>query len=539
MEEMVDGPHYRPLLAAVFKGDWEYASKFFDREPASLTARITSRFETVLHIATLSAQDQFVEKLLERLSPDALLMVDSDGCTALHNAVHCGRIKMVKALVRRDRRLTQRPDYKGRVPLIISTLKASTHKEIAWFLARTTTDEGPSHPFGSPSAINPIINLTYAGHHGISVDLDYGQEDENLRNMQRPTNPVPPIKRIHEVKLRYVAAVELAKKVCEAISDMKTTEITEFFLERNLLFHATVKGNSELVKICIQFFPELIRISPNGDSLMTLAVKNRQERILSLFLKGSSKHELSLVPAPTPEEAEKMMLAAAKYDSNLEALNYFSGAAFEIQRELQWFRAVEKWLFPDMRTFKHEGKSYWRIFTEEHRELLVKGGEWVRNTAQSCMIVSTLIATILFGASFNVPKSISSIAGDPPLLTRKALIVFEILDGLSLLFSVLAILIFLAILTSRYKANDFLRSLPTKIMMGLSCLFLSLACMLVAFVAAYTIVQQKRAEWVYMTIASLSLGPLLLFLILQMPLLWKMGKSTYGRGIFRPRNIWK
>ncbi|XP_039165809.1 uncharacterized protein LOC120292021 [Eucalyptus grandis] len=315
MEEMVDGPHYRPLLAAVFKGDWEYASKFFDQEPASVRARITSRFETVLHIATLSAQDQFVERLLQRLNPEDLLMVDSDGHTALHNAVHCGRIKMVKALVQRYPRLTQLPDYKGRVPLRISTQEASTHKEIAWFLARTTTDEEPSYPFSSPSAINPIINLTYAGHH------------------------VPPIKRIHEVKLRYVAAVELAKKVCEAISDMKTTEITEFFLERNL-FHATVKGNSELVKICIQFFPELIRISPNGDSLMTLAVKNRQERILSLFLKGSSKHELSLVPAPTPEEAEKMMLAAAKCDSNLEALNYFSGAAFEIQRELQWFRIL-------------------------------------------------------------------------------------------------------------------------------------------------------------------------------------------------------
>ncbi|KAK3438713.1 hypothetical protein EUGRSUZ_C03500 [Eucalyptus grandis] len=338
---------------------------------------------------------------------------------------------------------------------------------------------------------------------------------------------VPEIKRIHELKLRHKAAVKLAKK------------ITEFFLERDLLFHATVKGNSELVKICIQFFPELIRISPSGDSLMTLAVKNRQERILSLFLKGSSKNELSLVPAPTPEEAVKMMLAAAKYDSNLEALTYVSGAAFEMQRELQWFKAVEKWLFPDLRTFKHEGKSYWRIFTEEHRELLVKGGEWVRNTAQSCMVVSTLIATILFAASYNVPKSISSIAGDPPLFVRKALIVFKISDGLGLLFSVLAILLFLAILTSRYEAKDFLRSLPTKIIMGLSCLFLSLACMLVAFVAAYIIVQQKRAEWVYMTIASLSLGPLLLFLILQMPLLWKMGKSTYGRGIFLPRNIWK
>ncbi|KAI6679109.1 hypothetical protein NL676_032990 [Syzygium grande] len=536
---MADGPRYRPLLTAAFMGDWESAKAIIGRDNASVRARITSRFETVLHIATLSAQDKFVKNLLDYLNPDDLLMVDSDGCTALHNAVHCGRIEMVKALVGRDRRLTQIPDYKGRVPLRISTQEASTHKEIAWFLAEKTTDDGPSYPFSSPSAINPILDLTYAGHHGIPLELNYEPADENLRDMQGPRNPVPPIKRIHEVKLRYVAAVMLAKKVCRAISGMRTTEITEFFLERNLLGFATTKGNSDLVKLCIQSFPELIRIKPNGDSLMTLAVKNRQERILSLFLKKSSNNELSLVPAPTPEESEKMMLAAAKYDSHLEAVTYVSGAAFEMQRELQWFKVVEKWLFPDLRTFKHEGKSYWQIFTEEHQQLLVKGGEWVKNTAQSCMVVSTLIATVLFAASYNVPKGNSGITGNPLWFGMEALMVFEISDALGLFSSVTAIMLFLAILTSRYEAQDFLHSLPRKIIMGLSFLILSLACMLVAFGAAYKIVQQKRPEWVYILFALLSICPFLLFLILQIPLLGEIAKSTYGRGAFRPQSIWK
>ncbi|XP_056166703.1 uncharacterized protein LOC115693615 [Syzygium oleosum] len=591
MEEMADGPRYRPLLTAAFMGDWESARAIINHDHASVRARITSRFETVLHIATLSAQDKFVKNLLDYLNPDDLLMVDSDGCTALHNAVHCGRIEMVKALVGKDRRLTQIPDYKGRVPLRISTQEASTHKEIAWFLAKKTTDDGPSYPFSSPSAINPILDLTYAGHHDITLFLV--KRYPHLLTMKRrnlsilgvlarmqthflsvnrlgvfgtlifkcPYFPYshpfitdslqedhtwlitcsffPPIKRIHEVKLRYVAAVMLAKKVCEAISAMRTSEITEFFLERNLLGFATTKGNSDLVKLCIQSFPELIRIKPNGDSLMTLAVKNRQERILSLFLKKSSNNELSLVPAPTPEESEKMMLAAAKYDSHLEAVTYVSGAAFEMQRELQWFKAVEKWLFPNLRTFKHEGKSYWQIFTEEHQQLLVQGGEWVKNTAQSCMVVSTLIATVLFAASYNVPKGNSGITGNPLWFGMEALMVFEISDALGLFSSVTAIMLFLAILTSRYEAQDFLHSLPRKIIMGLSFLILSLACMLVAFGAAYKIVQQKRPEWVYILFALLSICPFLLFLILQIPLLGKMAKSTYGRGAFRPKSIWK
>ncbi|KAI6668724.1 hypothetical protein NL676_007216 [Syzygium grande] len=59
LEEEKDGPHYRPLLQAAFKGDWESAKRFFERDPPSKTAKITGRSETVLHIAALSAQDQF------------------------------------------------------------------------------------------------------------------------------------------------------------------------------------------------------------------------------------------------------------------------------------------------------------------------------------------------------------------------------------------------------------------------------------------------------------------------------------------------
>ncbi|XP_030515814.1 uncharacterized protein LOC115729388 isoform X2 [Rhodamnia argentea] len=603
-EIVVGGVYYRPLLQATFRGDWESAKRFFERDPASKTARITSRSETVLHVAALSARDQFFENLVELLSsyPGALEMVDCDGRTALHNAVQCGRIKMVKALVRRDPGLTQLPDCRQRFPFEISTHEASTHKEIAWFLAKITIEHGP-RPFCRDYAINLILDLTYAGHHDITlylvgkcphlltqkrrnlsvlgvlarmqshflsvtrlgvlealifkcipVDLNYEPTYENSRNMQTSVDSVlqclasllwnaakilvPPIKRIHEVKLKHGAAVELAKQVCIAISYMKPTEITEFFLERNLLGIATTKGNSELVKICIQFFPELIRISPNGESLMTLAVKSRKERIISLFLKVSSTNELSLVPAPTREEAERMMLAAAKFDSDFDAVTYVSGAAFQMQRELQWFKAVERWLFPDFGTFKYEGKAYWQIFTEEHKELLEKGEKWVKHTGDKCMLVSTLVATVLFAAAFTVPGGNNN-AGFPLLLGQDSLLIFAISDALGLFSSVTSILLFLAILTSRYDPEDFLDSLPQKIIMGLVSLFLSLAFMLVAFTATLTIVLEKRLEWVFIPITLLASIPVFLFAQLQLPLLFQMVKSTYGPSIFRAEDIWE
>ncbi|XP_030469841.1 uncharacterized protein LOC115688215 isoform X2 [Syzygium oleosum] len=584
-KEEVDGHYYRPLLQAAFKGDWESAKRFFERDSASKTAKITSRSETVLHIAALSAQDQFLENLVELLSPclEALEMVDCNGRTALHNAVLCGRIRKVKALVRSNPKLTQLADNEGRVPLAISSLEASMHKEIAWFLAKSTTNDGPSNPFSGPSAIKPILDFTYSGHHDITlylvwryphlltmkntnyanpsilhvlavmpnqfpsgtrlsvlealiykcipVDLNYKPTDKN-------SDPFPIIKRVHEVKLRHLSAAELAKQVCIAISYMNTTEIAQF-IEEGLLFQATSRGIREMVKLCIKFFPELIWISPHGRSLMAHAVKFRQERTLGLFLKVSSTSELSIVPAPTWEESNDVMSIAAKYNPKFDAVTKVAGAAFQMQRELQWFKAVEKWIEPFVRIVTFDSKSYWDIFVEQHNELLEKGEKWVKDTANSCMLVSTLIATILFAAAFTVPGGNNGNTGVPLLLGEDSLLVFAISDALGLFFSVTAILLFLAILTSRYEPQDFLESLPKKIIMGLCFLFLSLAFMLVAFAATLTIVLGKRLEWVLIPVTLLTCLPVALFVALQLPLLYQMVKSTYGPSIFRAEDIWK
>ncbi|KAK3438397.1 hypothetical protein EUGRSUZ_C03019, partial [Eucalyptus grandis] len=140
-------------------------------------------------------------------------------------------------------------------------------------------------------------------------------------------------------------------------------------------------------------------------------------------------------------------------------------------------------------------KTFWQTFVDEHEKLLQIGNKWVEDTANSCMLVSTLIATVLFAAAFTVPGSNNGNTGLPLLLGHDSLLVFAISDALGLLSSVMAILLFLAILTSRCEPQDFLDSLPKKIIMGLLLLFLSLAFMLVAFASTLIIVLDKRLEW--------------------------------------------
>ncbi|XP_039164635.1 ankyrin repeat-containing protein ITN1-like [Eucalyptus grandis] len=233
-----------------------------------------------------------------------------------------------------------------------------------------------------------------------------------------------------------------------------------------------------------------------------------------------------------------MILAVANSVAHLDILTDVAVAAFQMQSELEWFKAVESWIIPDVRTFISDSKKYWKIFVSEHEELRKNGEKWMKDTANSCMLVSTLIGTVLFAAAFTMPGDNNGITGVPLLLGQDSLLLFAISDGLGLFSSVTAILLFLAILTSRYEMQDFLESLPKRIIFGLCFLFLSLAFMLVAFAATLTIVLNKRLEWVVIPITLLASLPVALFVVLQLPLLFLMFKSTYGRSIFRAESIW-
>ncbi|KAI6668727.1 hypothetical protein NL676_007219 [Syzygium grande] len=433
-------------------------------------------------------------------------MVDCDGCTALHIAVLCGRIRMVKALVRSNPNLTQLPDNTGRVPLGISAVEASMHKEIAWFLAENTTDHGPSNPFSSPSAIDTIISLTYAGHHDITLYL-VGRYS-HLLTMRRTQNNRSILGALSRMESHFPSGTRLT--------------IMEALIYKCIPMDLNYKPTNENSDPALQYLTK---------SLWNAA------KIVVPIIKRMHKVKMRHVAAVELAEQVCIAISPAAYKPHLHAGASVPGAAFQLQRELQWFKAVESWLLPAVRTEYHDDKRYWNIFVEKHKTLLENAEKWVKDTANSCMLVSTLIATVLFAAAFTVPGGNDNITGVPLLLGEDSFLVFAISDALGLFSSVTAILLFLAILTSRYEAQDFLESLPKKIIMGLSLLFLSLAFMLVAFAATLAIVLHKRVEWVLIPITLLASVPVALFAILQLPLLFQMVRSTYGPSIFHPESI--
>ncbi|KHN24822.1 hypothetical protein glysoja_044100, partial [Glycine soja] len=176
-----------------------------------------------------------------------------------------------------------------------------------------------------------------------------------------------------------------------------------------------------------------------------------------------------------------------------------------------------------------------QLFIKEHEGLRGKGEEWMKRTAEFCMLISTVIATAVFAAAINIPGGIDDDTKKPNYLNKASFQVFAIADAAAFVFSATAILIFLSILISRYAVYDFHKSLPLKLIFGLITLFISIACMMVAFGSSFFITYYYGLKVLPDSIAVLSCLPLLLYIVLQFSL-WSdiIYLTFYCRNLFKP-----
>ncbi|KAK3438715.1 hypothetical protein EUGRSUZ_C03502 [Eucalyptus grandis] len=375
----------------------------------------------------------------------------------------------------------------------------------------------------------------------------------NYEEMKLPK--VSFIKRIVESKLRHeFGNLALVKKILT----MDIPTILEFLLTSNIVIDAASRGISDFVQLCLTFFPELMWEKKFTKELIKEVVKGRH---VELFRRLSAHNT---TPYLTDDELTRRSLMEAVVEWSPRCVSAdVSGAAFLIQRELQWFKVVEDMSDPSLKRLKFKvskeedgsdpsfrilkleeteerrGKTYWEVFVEQRQDLLREAGQWMKNTSSSCSLVSTLIITVAFAAAFTAPGGNDQNTGIPIFLKNSSFIVFAIADAFALFSSVTATLMFLAILTSRYAIEDFVHSLPRKMILGLTFLFLSLAFMMVAFGSALTMVLNQRLEWIYIPITLFAAIPIILFALLQLPLYVEMFESTGWPPLYRPIKIWK
>ncbi|XP_076945383.1 uncharacterized protein LOC143616442 [Bidens hawaiensis] len=569
-----------PLFQAATKGDWEAAKALLGHRPKLVHYAITENKETLLHIAasaeSTKAVENFVKNLVNLMDMKDLELQNRSYDIALSLAAQAGNIETAKIMMEKNRHLIDISNDNRIMPLYMAALFAkpdmvrylydkSNHmrgdcwvnENRGWVLQKCVeaeifdvalkiVDDYPNLAFKKRLLSNVLLALAHNAGAFEKKETYVFKIIMSMFNVKV---------RLHE---KDTEAMQFLRKIWEKIVIMPKREIDDIlrgqplkvetypssptkngyyktYLSR-ILFVATKMGNTRFIVELVRLYPDLIwKVDDKEKTIFHLAVRCRQINIYKLLFEVGAMKDLI---TPMKDYKGNNMLHMVAKRIKQKRLQHVSGAAFQMQRELLWYKEVEKMVPPKLRQEKNNGgQTPQELFTETREKLLKEGGEWMKHTSSQCMVVATLIATIVFAAAFTLPGGYNQNTGIPFFSKEPSLIIFVISDAVSLICSSTSILMFLSILTSRYAEDDFVESLPRKLVNGIATLFLSIVTMMIAFSASFFLLYNKKLEWIPITITGLAGIPVTLYVFLHQGLFMDVFKAAYqSKRLFKHTN---
>ncbi|KAK9938933.1 hypothetical protein M0R45_015644 [Rubus argutus] len=504
-----------PLYKHALKGDWEAAERILVKDRKLLNASISRGWDTVLHVAAGARHFHFVEKLVEMMDKEHLALQDKNGNTALCIAAAAGSLDIVRLLIQENNSLlTIRGGAKMAPPYMAAVLGQS---EMAWHLypkskkmmektdlehlffscinnglydlALQLLDSDPDSARALAKARTDRPKDKTALHILARRPSVFGSQSSGMWG--RLINSfLPGVKFPFQRKLNQAdVALQLVQRLWEEILKEEHENVMKLIkYPSNLLFDAAELGNYEFLAVLMSSYPELVwETDEKNRTIIHVAVLHRHASIFNLVHEIGSIKDVILTYED--DQGNNIVHMAAKVAPQNQ-LNLVPGVALQMQRELVWFEEIKKIVQPQyIEMENNKGKTPQELFTKEHRELMRQGEKWMKDTATSCLLVATIIATVVFSAAFSIPE------------------------------------------------NDFLKSLPLKLMVGLTSLFISIASMMMAFCTAFYLSCQYESRWVPDLTFIFAIVPVALYAFLQLPLVSDMSSSTFCSSLlFQP---WK
>ncbi|KAK1382960.1 PGG domain-containing protein [Heracleum sosnowskyi] len=484
----------RLLYKAASEGKWEEAEGIFDIDRNFVRAYITRGLETPLHVSALANNLDFVKKLVQRgeIRKEDLEIKNKADNTALCLAAVSGNVAIAEVLMKEhDDQLQRICGPKGILPVMMAAKLG--HGDMV-----TRLREGSYSNFWTEEQdAELMMECISSDLFDIAKDIatDMIKEKSKLAVSHTAIEMLvtkPMAERstkgkwktffgLKEANLREIQALDLLKYMLELAfteDDLNTKEIVE--KAPNLLLKVAEQGNFHFFKWLLYYYPELVWTTrDNFESTFHIAVKNRHKKIFILLHDMESVRKL--VTTFIIEKTENNMLHLAATLAPKDKLNAVTGAAFQMQQAICWYKAVEKIVPPSYKYMKNvEGRTPADIFDEEQKHLLAEGEKWMKSTAKSCMVVAALTATVMFTSVFTVPGG-NDDEGRPYLSNNVYFKFLTISEVSGMLSSSTSILLFLSILTSRVNKYAFRHSLPCMLAIGVVALFFSIVSMVIAF----------------------------------------------------------
>ncbi|XP_020553898.1 ankyrin repeat-containing protein At5g02620-like isoform X2 [Sesamum indicum] len=533
---------YTLMYQAAMKGDWQAAAVLLQRNPNLASAQITESGDTALHMAAATSHTKFVRQLVGRMAEGDLLSKNKYGYTAFCYAAATGIVEIAAVMREKNENLINCPGNNEMKPLyiaaslgnkdMVSYLYKFTHvKDLSiteWFDLLIATIRNNMHDTAL-DILNKINDGTLATMRTTTVILGENDSPDTTKNKGTALHELT-VQDISEISASQEAITEsfntmfaavpllsrfkwifeqplvrkrarlVAERLWAQMQRMERADVLKLLEEPPILHEAAKVGNVGLITMLTCSDPDLIwKLDCNKHYIFHTAVLHRQENVFSLIHQIGSMKEL--IAISVDDNHNNIMHLAGKL-ATPERLKIVSGAALQMQRELLWFKEVEKVVPPSCLEIRNrQGLRPRQLFSKEHEPLLTKGETWMKETANNCMIVATLIATVAFAAAFTLPGGNNGDTGMPILKKRTWFTVFAVSNAVALFCSTASIIMFLSILTSRYQEDDFLVSLPTKLMFGLTALFTSIVGVVFAFTTTFFLLFHEEETLVLKWIA--------------------------------------
>nr|GEV30152.1 ankyrin repeat-containing protein [Tanacetum cinerariifolium] len=314
---------------------------------------------------------------------------------------------------------------------------------------------------------------------------------------------VVPIEKIEMKRKEHKEAKKFLKWICSKNSRWVANSPTDSPFDkfyRESLMEAVRLDAYEVVGQILELSSRVMDvINKDGHNIIQLAVINRSQKLYNLISpmirEGSYRTGKDIFKNNLLHLAGRLAPSAV--------LSCTTGAALQLQRQLQWRKEVEKLIEPTQHTDENvDFETPKMVFSREHASLVKDGEKWMKTTAESCSITAALIITIVFAAAITVPGGSNQETGIPLFKRKIAFNIFAVADAISLFSASTSLLVFLSILTTRFAENDFLLSLPRRLFIGLCLLFLSTTAMMLAFSTILFLVFCDERPWMLAPIGN-------------------------------------
>ncbi|KAK1563772.1 hypothetical protein Q3G72_032648 [Acer saccharum] len=535
------------LQSAAVNGNQKKVREFLkDGDPSIIRSAITRGHETLLHVATGAKQTALVKMVMGHMQTNDLMLQDRNGNTAFCFAAAVGATKIAEMMLDRNGQLATFRGSQNKTPLYMAVLfrqKKMAEKLYTTTLPHLTQREQIAIFFKSiDTGLYDIALKLLKNNPNLAVARR--GEKTALHVLARQPSAFASESVLNKIlriwNLNRNPAIELVQYLWQKITRRSEENIISDIIRRpsKLLFDATKSGNFGFLTELIKVYPDLIHEQDeDGRSIFHVAVLHRHTDIFNLINQtGHINKELLLSYV---DSRNNNILHLAANCQNLLSVRSEKGAALKMQREMLFFKEIEKIVPPPYKEMKNniveingeQQRTPQELFSKEHEDLLEGAEAWMKNAATSCIVVATIITSVIFTATYTVPGGTAAhndddhnstvVEGSPLHLNKTLFKIFSMSNSIGLSFSTISVLMFLSILLSGFAEKDFAWFLPLKLFVGLVTLLFSIISMMVTYSSTYFLAYPyyERLNWITMMTVLLVSVPIIICAQVLFPLL--------------------